>query len=240
MYSAKDIAMLTTDKELKEKGLRYDDNYMYALVKENYEAVNKMIENSPKYSSCQKKYENADFDSFEEQRWVEFIIDINAENSTRASRKTCEYLAKTMYQRGRQNSWQFEVKDVDYFVNELSKMNFRYEKSLISKILKYHDLWRYADKDTFVVNDRIIRQVLPYYLKYYKITEFADKRSYPTRDDMSYSNLHSMISAIQEKTNLSKHQIDQIIWYCYKNDVVRCALAIAMYQDKSGKFVVYE
>ena len=45
-----------------------------------------------------------------------------------------------------------------------------------------------------------------------------------------------MIVKLHEKTGLTAHQIDQIIWVFYRADSLRQEIAKAMYYDKSEMF----
>ena len=189
-----------------------------------------MLKNT-KYDKCRKKYEGKKISGFD--KWEGFVRNINSENSTRASNATIEELAKLLYENYEGKS--FSTSDIDIIIDALYvKCSSRIERSLVSKVVKYYEL--YINKnESLSVNDSVIRAILPYYLKYYKISEYCENSKYPTDEKMQYIDLHKMMNAISEKAGISIHKIDQIIWYCYKSDDVRRAVAKAYYFSAEEK-----
>lgn len=117
-----------------------------------------------------------------------------------------------------------EVSLVDEIKNSMQSVDI---KSLPSKICKYTSEYMNFG-DNYFINDYYVRNMLPFYLDYYRVDwrNICDGNRLATkthREALPYQVLHSLLNALLEKVNeneqeqLTKNELDHIIWYCYKN-----------------------
>lgn len=231
--SSKDIVEFSTPDNIKFQSFDLDENYMVKLSKSNAEKAHICVRNDTRYKVSPDKeyYKNigkklADY-TLEELN--EIIRLIATSNSTRSPRGSIDVLAEYIYQNIDSVLEKLDKGDIG-LIEKLSKCRAlpRKEKSLISKICAY--LCEYeCEKYNFIINDSVVRGVLPYYLSYYNIDkgEWAKKGKVKKLDDFSYSQMHSLISKIKDAVSdeLTLRDIDHILWYCYKDDRIRTAVA---------------
>lgn len=94
-------------------------------------------------------------------------------------------------------------------------------KSLSSKVCKY--LCDFAfQKDNYYINDSIVRHVLLFYLDFYNVDHPELKSSHAV-DKIDYQTLYSWLSKLHKARNeaykdeMTKNELDHILWYCYKS-----------------------
>ena len=90
-------------------------------------------------------------------------------------------------------------------------------RSLASKICKYLSIYTFG-KDNYYINDRFVRNVLPHYYRYY-LSMIIDENDV---EKASYCQLHKLLSDLHncaqiKKENLTKNELDHLMWYSYKN-----------------------
>ncbi|MFA6781016.1 MAG: hypothetical protein WCR77_02335, partial [Bacilli bacterium] len=149
--------------------------------------------------------------------------------STRTSKEVMRLLAK--YICDTSNNFLKRLEDgepklVDDMLIYLMHSNQRKDKSLVSKVCKYLNEWKYG-KDSYTINDSFIRGALPYYLAYHKI----DKSLWKNKkiEEMSYADFFNLFDELKNVfPDLNRHQLDHLIWYSYKNDPVRYEIIKAL------------
>ena len=212
--------------------LEQDEYYMVKLCKENSEIVEAEIIIDPDYRPIgreafeKRMIKEKDFSS---DAYYEVINRIATENSTRTSKITMRILAD--YLSNPNNKFLERLSEgkpqlVDDLLNYLVKKGERRDKSLVSKICRYLNEWLYQ-KDDYTINDSVVRKILPYYLAYYKI----DKTLWQTikLDDLSYVEFIGLFDLVNANVSeLTRHQLDHLIWYAYKNDSIRSSIASSL------------
>jgi len=111
----------------------------------------------------------------------------------------------------------------------------RQERSLTSKIFCYLEEWAYHGS-YYAIYDNVVRALLPYYLVSGKV-RFEDYRSslkgnyqeshaFFLKSDMKYTDFYKLWKKVlNTSSGLNSHQLDRILWYGYKNDAIRMAVA---------------
>lgn len=212
-------------------GLSKDEYLMVQLTKENSEIVERCIANDPKYQSNGKTImkQLLSTGDYSKEAYYQIIKCIANENSTRTSNETISCLAT--YCAGYSDRFldrlkTGEIELVDDISRYLTNSGRRKEKSLASKLCRYLNEWLFDDC-AYTINDSVVRAILPYYLAYYKI----DHNLWYGIDfeALSYKDFYSLFSKLRDKVEvLNNHQLDHLIWYSYKNDSVRSAVAKAL------------
>lgn len=223
-----DMIKLTIPENLTK--LTFDENYMVELSKENSNIVEKAIKNDPRYqmkpqNTMQNFFDNNDFSV---NAYTKIISEIATGNSTRTSKKVINLLAE--YCSKKENRFldrleNGEVELVDDMTEYIQSKDERREKSLCSKICRYLNAWHF-EKCDYTINDAVVRSMLPYYMAYYKVGK--SKLTSKKLGEMSYKDFYENFNVLREKTELNNHELDHLIWYAYKNDSVRVALAQAL------------
>lgn len=228
--NATDLIFLDVPNNLLK--LEVDEYYMVKLTKTNSEIVEHELANDISYPQKAKKIceelikRNNDFSS---ETFNIIIHRIAIENSTRSSKNTIDLL--TDFALNSENQFLQRVKKgdltlVDDITDYLFKNNNRRDKSLASKVCRYLNEWLF-DKDDFTINDSVVRKVLPYYLAYYKIEKhyWANKNL----DKLTYVEFFAIFEKIKEKLpELTRHELDHLLWYSYKNDNIRSTIAASL------------
>lgn len=228
--SAKELNEITTNNDIKVSNFDLDENYMFALTKNNSDKAQKCIDKNSRYTatpSYQKYYnkQGKRLEDYTQNEFEEIIRYIARSNSTRTPNTNVKVLAGYIF--GKKHEFLKRLKSGDVsIVYEISKLNgfSRCEKSLASKVCNYLCVLEY-NKSNFPINDAVVRRILPYYLKYYDIPCKSKNL-----DNCSYQEFTSLIEKIVDKLpeKMTYSEIDRIIWYCYKDDPVRSEVAIAL------------
>ena len=231
---AVEILMKTTSNALI--GLKTDENYLVLLNESNSVEVERLIledssyhfdETKNKFLSIWKRKNHR----LNQDDWFNVVKAIATENSTRSSDVNMRYFAEFMDNEENDFLGKLEIGDlelVDKMLNYVTDKNNnrRKDKSLASKICKYLNEWIF-NSTSYSINDSFVRKVIPYYLKKWEIPWPLGRKK--NLDDASYVQFMSLITALEEKVpNLNKHQIDHILWYCYRSDPIRLEVAIAL------------
>lgn len=223
------IVTFTTPTDIKEAKFKLDENYMVALTPGNAAKALKCIQKNTHYQNPSyeqyyhernKKLRDYSRDELENLLWC-----VARSNSTRSSNKNISIMVDWVFKNLTQFLNRLEKGDAA-LVDELTTINglSRKEKSLSSKICAYLCVLEFG-QSKFAINDAVVRRMLPYYLKYYGIS--AQSKAL---EKCSYCEIVALIDRIVEKLpeKMAYSGIDQIIWYCYKDDPVRTELALAL------------
>lgn len=227
--TAEEEILITVPSNLLD--LENDEFLMVRINKHNSDIIEERLRKDPKYKPIGKQafgkhYRNG---NLSEDACFEIIDRIATENSTRSSKEVSRLLAKYICEDSnnfyvRLNNG--EPKLVDDMVYFLLNNNQRKDKSLISKVCRYLNEWIYG-KDSYTINDSFIRGALPYYLAYHKVdtSPWSGKKI----EEMSYVDFFNLFDELKKLfPDLSRHQLDHLIWYSYKSDPVRYALIKAL------------
>lgn len=227
--SIEQLITLTTPDDIKNAGFKLDENYMIALTPDNAAKALECIKGNKRYekSSYEVYYNKLDksLQDYSKEELKNILWCVARSNSTRSSNENISVIADWIFKNLTQFLKRLENGDTT-LIDELATIKglSRKEKSLSSKICTYLCELEFK-QSKFAVNDTVVRRILPYYLNYYGIsTENKALENY------SYSEIIALIDKIME--NLSEKmnytEIDQIIWYCYRNDPVRSQIAVAL------------
>lgn len=221
------IVSLSTPSDIRAANFALDENYMYALTRENSDKALACIHTSARYRKSPYedyyKYEQRgkSLADYTEEEIRTIVKQIANSNSTRTPNCSIDIIAAYMAKNLTGFLQRLHSGDVQ-LVEELGYLDGfpRHETSLASKICSYLSRLEYG-KSQYVINDSVVREILPYYLKYYGIP--AQKVQ-----EMSYAELLAAITELSRKTpdGLAYHEIDQILWYGYRDDPVRRAIAV--------------
>lgn len=221
---------LTVKNEIIKSNLSLDENYMYALTKDNAEKARNLIENDSKYgeSSYKKYYEYLDkkLEEYTKEEIKTILRKIASSNSTHTSNENIDILSDYIFNNKKDFLFKLESGSAE-LVDEISFIDgfIRREKSFASKVCSYLCELEFK-KSNFAVNDSVVRTMLPYYLNYFGIAKVTSKKL----KNCSYKEFIGYIEGIKNelKEDLTFEEIDNIIWYCYKDDSVRIAIATAL------------
>lgn len=228
--NVKELNEITTNKDINASDFALDENYMFALTKNNSEKAQKCISENSRYTktpSYQEYYDKQDkrLEEYTQKELEKIIGLIATSNSTRTPKANIKILANYILSKKDEFLKRLKSGDIS-LVDEITYLDgfSRREKSLASKVcgflceLKYH-------KSNFAINDNVVRRILPYYLKYYDIP--CENKNL---DNCSYKEISALIEKIMNKLpeKMTYSEIDRIIWYCYKDDPVRSEVAIAL------------
>ncbi len=225
-----EIFGLTTLKSIKTANLQSDENYMYALTKENAKKSRNLIESDSKYgeSSYKKYYKNLGkkLEDYTKEEIKTILKEIASSNSTHTSNINIDILSDYIFNNKKNFLFKLESGNAE-LVDEISFIDgfIRREKSFASKVCSYLCELEFK-KSNFAVNDSVVRTILPYYLNYFGIAKTTSKKL----ENCSYKKFVGYIDKIKNKLkeDLSFEEIDNILWYCYKDDSVRIAIATAL------------
>lgn len=230
--NSKDIVQISTPENIIEKDFELDENYMIKLTKENAQKVRVCIRSDARYKkSSYEEYYNFLGKSLERYSLdeLEKIIGyIATSNSTRSPKESICAFSQYIYLN--LNTFLKKLNDGDISVIEdLKRVKTpRHEDSLISKICRYLCQLEFEEYN-FVINDNVVRSILPYYLDFYGVDKslWTKKGKIIKFDKLSYSQLHNLIEEVRKQAaeNLTLRDVDDILWYCYKNDNVRTSIA---------------
>lgn len=232
---AKEILLLSIPEELTQ--LTLDENYMFQLSESNFEIVHSCFEENRRYnqSKAEKSFEKHTHELDSAEALFEIIKEIAKENSTRTPDDGIKEMVAYILSK-QEIFWEKLEQGKTELVDRLAEnAGKRYEKSLASKVCRYISGWKYGI-EKYAINDSVVRSVLPYYLSFYQIDESrwisgTEKRRIKNFDTMRYSEFIALVQSLSDKAQLSLYQIDQILWYAYRNDEVRKALAPLLAQE---------
>lgn len=223
------IITLTTPDDIKNAGFKLDENYMIALTPDNAAKALECIKGNKRYekSSYEEYYNklNKKLRDYSKEELKNILWCVARSNSTRSSNENISVIADWVFKNLTQFLKRLE-KGETTLVDELTTINglSRKEKSLSSKICSYLCELEFK-QSKFAVNDTVVRRIMPYYLNYYGISN-----QNKALENYSYSEIIAFIDKIvvnlPRKMNYT--EIDQIIWYCYRNDPVRSQIAVAL------------
>lgn len=223
--SPEQLISLSTPSDIKTACFELDENYMYALTRENSDKALACIQASARYRKSPYedyyKQRGKSLADYTEEEIRTIVKQIANSNSTRTPNCSIDIIAAYMAKNLTEFLQRLHSGDVQ-LVEELGYLDGfpRHENSLASKICSYLSRLEYG-KSQYVINDSVVREILPYYLKYYEI---------PAKEvqEMSYAELLVAITELSRKTpdGLACHEIDQILWYGYRDDPVRRAIAV--------------
>lgn len=229
LKSIEQIITLTTPDDIKNAGFRLDENYMIALTPDNAAKALECIKGNKRYekSSYEEYYNklNKKLRDYSKEELKNILWCVARSNSTRSSNENISVIADWVFKNLTQFLKRLEKGDTT-LVDELTTINglSRKEKSLSSKICSYLCELEFK-QSKFAVNDTVVRRILPYYLNYYGISN-----QNKALENYSYSEIIAFIDkiAVNLPRKMNYTEIDQIIWYCYRNDPVRSQIAVAL------------
>lgn len=229
LKSIEQIITLTTPDDIKNAGFRLDENYMIALTPDNAAKALECIKGNKRYekSSYEEYYNklNKKLRDYSKEELKNILWCVARSNSTRSSNENISVIADWVFKNLTQFLKRLEKGDRT-LVDELTTINglSRKEKSLSSKICSYLCELEFK-QSKFAVNDTVVRRILPYYLNYYGISN-----QNKALENYSYSEIIAFIDkiAVNLPRKMNYTEIDQIIWYCYRNDPVRSQIAVAL------------
>ena len=218
-----DLVLLTADGELKN--LDKDENYLIEINEHNSEVVERLIQEDPDYDLDGPKGRFLELYAHQmsEEECFEIVKDIAIENNTRTADRFSRLFAK--YMANPENHFfervcSGEPELVDEMLSYVVANKGRKDKSLASKICKYLNEW-ICEGNAYSINDQFVRDVLPYYLGKHNV-QWRKKNI----NNMSYVEFIGLFSKLEEAVGvLDKNHIDHILWYGYKSDPIRCAIA---------------
>ena len=208
------VVEITNNNSIKiEKSIHENDDYNANFIKKIYE-FHKMKNNG----AFPKTGPNA------KTAVLDVVRMIDLENSTNIWRyKTKRHYLTNMVDFMIDDSNEFwsklekgEKELVDTLIEKSGAVDTDGPKSLASKICKYISEMISPGRDYYYINDHVVRHVLPYYLNYYGIKMHSKNKT--DFDSISYAMLFDYLNEIKKmaKVNLSKSEIDHILWYCYR------------------------
>lgn len=223
------LITLTTPPDIKNAGFKLDENYMIALTSDNAAKAFECIKRNKRYekSSYEVYYNklNKSLRDYSREELENILWCVARSNSTRSSNENISVMADWIFKNLTQFLKRLEKGDTT-LVDELTTINglSRKEKSLSSKICSYLCVLEFK-QSKFAVNDTVVRRILPYYLNYYGISN-----QNKALENYSYSEIIAFIDkiAVNLPQKMNYTEIDQIIWYCYRNDPVRSQIAVAL------------
>lgn len=227
--SIEQLITLTTPDDIKNAGFKLDENYMIALTPDNAAKALECIKGNKRYEkSSYEVYYNKlgkSLRDYSKEELKNILWCVARSNSTRSSNENISVIADWVFKNLTQFLKRLEKGDTT-LIEELATIKglSRKEKSLSSKICTYLCELEFK-QSKFAVNDTVVRRILPYYLNYYGIsTENKALENY------SYSEIIALIDkiAVNLPPKMNYTEIDQIIWYCYRNDPVRSQIAVAL------------
>lgn len=233
--SLKDLVQFSTPENIKNQGFELDENYMIKLNKANAEKAHLCVKDDARYKvSPDKEYyerlkkQGKGLADYTYDEIYEIIRLIAAANSTRTSKKSICALAEYIYQNIDSVLKKLAKGDISLPKDIATAKTQRQENSLISKICAY--LCEYeCGEFYFIINDNVVRGILPYYLEYYNVDGdlWKEKGRLKKLENLSYEDLHILIAKIKAAVSeeLTLRDIDHILWYCYKADAVRVEIA---------------
>lgn len=227
--SIEQLITLTTPDDIKNAGFKLDENYMIALTPDNAAKALECIKGNKRYekSSYEEYYNklNKKLRDYSKKELKNILWCVARSNSTRSSNENISVIADWVFKNLTQFLKRLEKGDTT-LVDELTTINglSRKEKSLSSKICSYLCELEFK-QSKFAVNDTVVRRILPYYLNYYGISN-----QNKALENYSYSEIIAFIDkiAVNLPRKMNYTEIDQIIWYCYRNDPVRSQIAVAL------------
>lgn len=225
---------LSTPKNIKNSDFTFDKNGMYSLTKENAEKAAACIKEDKQYKSPSYKeyYENCgkSLKDYSHDEIYGILKRISSANSTRTPDKDICVIAEYILNNrtaflGRLNSGDVGLVEELVEIKGLKRREF----SFASKICEYLSELELG-KAQYVISDSVVRRILPYYLAYYDI---PCKKGLSV-ENISYSELADFILKLLQKIpeKLDCRELDRILWYCYKNDSVRCAVACSLIEKR--------
>lgn len=229
LKSIEQIITLTTPDDIKNAGFRLDENYMIALTPDNAAKALECIKGNKRYEkSSYEVYYNKlgkSLSDYSKEELKNILWCVARSNSTRSSNENISVITDWIFKNLTQFLKRLEKGDTT-LVDELTTIKglSRKEKSLSSKICSYLCELEFK-QSKFAVNDTVVRRILPYYLNYYGISN-----QNKALENYSYSEIIAFIDkiAVNLPPKMNYTEIDQIIWYCYRNDPVRSQIAVAL------------
>ena len=168
-----EIVSLSTPSDIRAADFALDENYMYALTRENSDKALACIHTSARYRKSPYedyyKQRGKSLADYTEEEIRTIVKQIANSNSTRTPNCSIDIIAAYMAKNLTGFLQRLHSGDVQ-LVEELGYLDGfpRHENSLASKICSYLSRLEYK-KSQYVISDSVVREILPYYLKYYGI-----------------------------------------------------------------------
>lgn len=216
------VKLCYENSEIVEKLIKQNDNYSISFAELVFKGI--VLENGEEFLKTDKKSIEA------------MIRIIDDDNSTQVWQHGKERIFRMAEYIGnpKNNFWnRLKARDIT-LVEELitSAKNTSGDGdnliSLSSKICKYLSQFMYNNFDGYFISDRFVKRALPFYCAHYNIEIEGLDLKKPTCNffnDYKYEALHKALLQLQKEINtgvekdkvLTKHQIDHIMWFCYRS-----------------------
>ncbi len=228
--SPKGLVSITTPQDVMDTDFMLDENYMYKLTKYNAKKAYNLIKKHYNDSSYEVYYNiekgKKRLEEYDKQELTILLKKIAVSNSTRTSNANIKILADYIIENREEFLKRIKFGHIE-LVDELTYIDgfSRREKSFASKVCSY--LCKLEFKQSkFPINDNVVRTILPYYLNYYGV-EIPKKKL----EDCSYKELKILVDRLNKELpeSMDYDEIDNIIWYCYKDDSVRTVIATHLF-----------
>lgn len=220
------------NKLVLENGLAVENNIVL-LTKQNAKIIEELIRGDDNYfpfSQMLFNYLSSCYgidkikDNFEKSLFA-VVREIDRDNSTnvwRYDKNRNSFNKMISYITARENDFfgRLEKGEAE-LPDDITKQCGPGVKSLSSKVCKYLCEFIFK-KDNYYINDSIVRHVLLFYLDFYSV-EHPNLKSSHAVDKMDYQTLYSWLSQLHKARNevykdeITKNELDHILWYCYKS-----------------------
>lgn len=242
-YSAKnkEIARITPALQdlVDENGLDYDcAKNIVLLTKKNSAIIESIIATDDSYypfaRELFKRFGKKAVKHNKNRALFAVIREIDRDNNTNVWRykqsQACLYKLIDFILDPANDFWNRLKKGDKSLPDELVKTCGTEVRSLASKICKYLAEYLAPQSDAYYINDKFVRQVLPYYLDYYGVkhciksgSSLEGKNKYGEYS-FSYANLFDLLEKLNKSRSekhkdgeMTKSELDHILWYCYKS-----------------------
>lgn len=230
MESPKVLVSITTPQDVMDTDFMLDENYMYKLTKYNAKKAYDLIKKHYNDSSYEVYYNiekrEKSLEKYDKYELTILLKKIAVSNSTRTPNSNIEILADYIIKNRKEVLKRIKFGDIE-LVDELTYIDgfSRREKSFASKVCSYLCKLEF-EQSKFPINDNVVRTILPYYLNYYGV-EIPKKKL----EECSYKELKILVDRLNKELpeSMKYDEIDNIIWYCYKDDSVRTVIATHLF-----------
>ncbi len=219
---------------------KHNGNKIVLLTSKNAATIEKLIENDPNYfpfaHTLYKYYKSAvgieGIKKNKEKSLFAIIREIDRDNSTNVWRykHIDEFNEMIKFIIDPDNRFFENLKSgdkdlPDKIIDFVSKKtgNGGVIKSLSSKTCKYLSEFMF-EGDKYYINDSYVRALLLFYLDYYGVDREDLKTIHKVNTSLNYKQLFEKLDNLNEARyekhkdgEISKSELDHIMWYCYKS-----------------------
>ena len=213
------------------------DIHIILLTRENANKIERIISSDPNYFGFSKIIYQKYYNDFKNNNdiWAKRndslfalfrILDVdNSTNVWRYKYKRDNFNRMLDYMVDPKNEFFANLKKGDVNLPDIlssAAVGGTAVKSFSSKVCHYICIEAFG-KDHYYKNDKFIRAALPFYLDEYVVNHNIKTKG--NVDNWSYKKLHETLESLLEAANkkhnnkpeITKGELDHIIWYCYKS-----------------------